>query len=110
MAIKMPKKAQESAPSPEEFIAGASDDFDWPDFDDETMASLASMAGRAAEHGALSSLSVPIPTPVDAGVGLNVYSERANAFDAAAQRLLTEFAVRSAVAVAMAPALAAASS
>ena len=31
----------------EDFVSEASDDFDWPDFDDETIASLCKLAGRA---------------------------------------------------------------
>ena len=34
----------------EDVIAGASDDFNWPDFDDQTIAALCGIAGRATEQ------------------------------------------------------------
>ena len=37
----------------EEAIAGAADDFDWPDFDDRTIAALSSLAGRAEARTAI---------------------------------------------------------
>ena len=43
----------------EDVIAGASDDFDWPDFDEETIASLCRMAGRADEPDSTCSALLP---------------------------------------------------
>jgi fatty-acyl-CoA synthase len=43
----------------EDVIAGAPDDFDWPDFDDETIAALCRMAARAEEQGSACSALPP---------------------------------------------------
>ena len=43
----------------ENVIAGASDDFDWPDFDEDTIASLCRMAGRADEPDSTCSALLP---------------------------------------------------
>ena len=43
----------------EDVIAGEGDDFDWPDFDDETIASLDRMAGRAQERDSACSVLLP---------------------------------------------------
>ena len=43
----------------EDVIAGASDDFDWPDFDDRTIAALCTMAGRAEEQDSARSTLLP---------------------------------------------------
>ena len=43
----------------EDAIAGAADDFDWPDFDDRTIAALSSMAGRAEEPDRARSALLP---------------------------------------------------
>ena len=43
----------------EDVIAGASDDFDWPDFDEETIASLCRMAARADEQDSACSALLP---------------------------------------------------
>jgi 3-(methylthio)propionyl---CoA ligase len=44
----------------ENFIAGAPDDFDWPDFDDKTIASMRRMAGRATEMDSAVSTLLPV--------------------------------------------------
>ena len=43
----------------EEVIAGAADDFDWPDFDDRTIAALSSLAGRAEARDRARSALLP---------------------------------------------------
>ena len=43
----------------EDAIAGAADDFDWPDFDDRTIAALSSMAGRAEAQDRARSALLP---------------------------------------------------
>ena len=43
----------------EDAIAGAADDFDWPDFDDGTIAALSSMAGRAEAQDRARSALLP---------------------------------------------------
>jgi fatty-acyl-CoA synthase len=43
----------------EEVIARAADDFDWPDFDDESVTSLCRMAGRAEEEDSACSALLP---------------------------------------------------
>ena len=43
----------------EDVVAAASDDFDWPEFDDGTIAALSRMAGRAAEQDGAGSALLP---------------------------------------------------
>jgi 3-(methylthio)propionyl---CoA ligase len=43
----------------EDIVAEASDDFDWPDFDDETIASLCKLAGRADAQDSAGSTFLP---------------------------------------------------
>jgi GAF domain-containing protein len=70
-------------------IADTRTDRRWPDY-----------MPRAVEHGALSSLSVPLPIAVDEQVSgaLNIYARQANAFDADARAAATRFGPYAAVA------------
>ena len=45
----------------EDVIAGASDDFTWPDFDDQTIAALCGIAGRATEQDSAVATLLPWP-------------------------------------------------
>jgi GAF domain-containing protein len=70
-------------------IADTRTDDRWPDY-----------MPRAAEHGALSSLSVPLAIDADEQVtgALNIYARQANAFDADARAVATRFGPYAAVA------------
>lgn len=54
----------------------------------------------AAERGALSSLSLPLPIAEDTVGALNIYARQARAFDAEARETIARFAPRATVAVA----------
>jgi GAF domain-containing protein len=55
---------------------------------------------RAAERGALASLSVPLPVSEQIAGALNVYAREANAFDDSSRSTATKFAPYAAVAIA----------
>jgi GAF domain-containing protein len=55
---------------------------------------------RAIEHGALSSLSVPLPIREGVAGALNIYGRKPNAFDEASRSVATKFAPYAAVAAA----------
>ncbi len=69
-------------------ITDMSNEARWPDW-----------ATKALEHGAHSSLSLPVPMQREMGAALNVYSTRLDAFDASAVELATSFAGFAAVAL-----------
>jgi GAF domain-containing protein len=55
---------------------------------------------RAIEHGALASLSVPLPISEGIGGALNIYAREANAFDEESRSVATRFAPYAGVAAA----------
>ena len=70
-------------------IADMRADQRWPEF-----------ARAAVEHGAGSSLSVPIPRQRDIAAALNIYSTRSQAFDGESRRVAGAFADYAGVAIA----------
>ncbi len=62
-------------------IADAQADTRWPDY-----------TAHAVEHGALSSLSVPLPITEGIAGAVNVYARKPNAFDEASRSVATRFA------------------
>jgi GAF domain-containing protein len=69
-------------------IADAQADTRWRDYLD-----------RAVEHGALGSLSVPLPVSEGVAGALNIYARKPNAFDEDSRSAATKFAPYAAVAV-----------